>query len=516
MTDPSTTQLFWQWMDSFPSLMGISFARLCALLVGVLILVWTGMSYWERRIRLWLTFVLGLLGISLMVLAVDTGLLDVILTSSFLSRIRFLLAVLSISVLAITFETIRISRLRERYALLWLGTGAMVLLTALFPQSIEFFTHVLGVQYVTAVVGVVFTFLLLVSFHFSIALSSLEEDRAKIAQRCALLEMRLAKVEAHVGLALPEAMPLSTSEEVNEPAQREIQGACIASLCVIALSVLAVFLTFMNAGPFQPATFSALIFWAQLLIAGWVWGNLRRGKEAWSSFLFTLVLSSLPVLLIGVLRLHPALAMTAQVVTAFCLLDRGHLLLAGMVMALGIAFSVQAWVFFPAFLLVASFRMCSQRNAEGLRFWEFSFSSCVRLAFVVAVGVVAQVLPFTQPEASVLLPTELPGVKLLGLLGVLVGLVGCAGLFRPKGPSVPAQGSRREPWPVAMGLLYFVFSALFFRENGLTLSLVPALPFLLLPLCEWSMRVLKPKLFLVPAILLAVFQLVYALHMGVV
>jgi hypothetical protein len=98
-------------------------------------------------------------------------------------------------VIAITFESIRISRLRERFALLWLGTGFMVLLVALFPQMIEFSTQILGVQYVTAVVGVVFTFLLLVSFHFSIALSGLEADRAKIAQRCALLELRIQAIE---------------------------------------------------------------------------------------------------------------------------------------------------------------------------------------------------------------------------------------------------------------------------------------------------------------------------------
>jgi len=118
---------------------------------------------------------------------------------TFLTRIRLLMGSVSLLVLAVTFESVRKSHLQERYALLWVATGVMILLCALFVRVLDFFCDLLGMQYVTFVVAVIFTFLLLVAFHFSIALSGHAEDRSKLAQRCSLLEARLEKLERRQG-----------------------------------------------------------------------------------------------------------------------------------------------------------------------------------------------------------------------------------------------------------------------------------------------------------------------------
>jgi hypothetical protein len=73
----------------------------------------------------------------------------------------------------------------------------MMMLCALFTQVLDFFCALLGMQYVTFVVTVIFSFLLLVAFHFSIALSRLTDDRARIAQRCAHLEARIEALESN-------------------------------------------------------------------------------------------------------------------------------------------------------------------------------------------------------------------------------------------------------------------------------------------------------------------------------
>lgn len=178
--------------------LGLTLSRLGTLSVGLLLLLVVLLAGIRRRSRVLPSlFGLGLGGV-LVTLSLHNGFLTWVQQTSFLLRIRFMMGLLSVTVIAITFESIRISRLLERFALLWLGTGFMVLVVALFPQLIDFSTRILGVQYVTAVVGVVFTFLLLVAFHFSIALSSLEADRAKIAQRCALLELRVQAIEAQL------------------------------------------------------------------------------------------------------------------------------------------------------------------------------------------------------------------------------------------------------------------------------------------------------------------------------
>ena len=116
-------------------------------------------------------------------------------------RIRALMGVVSIGVFLITLLAIRGYKLREKYAVLWLATAAMITLTALFPQLVDGARHWFGMQYVTSVVAVVFTFLVLVSFHFSIALSALNDKAAATASRCAILEARLRELERRLAAA---------------------------------------------------------------------------------------------------------------------------------------------------------------------------------------------------------------------------------------------------------------------------------------------------------------------------
>ncbi len=116
-------------------------------------------------------------------------------------RIRALMGVVSIGVFLITLLAIRGYKLREKYAVLWLATAAMITLTALFPQLVDGARQWFGMQYVTSVVAVVFTFLVLVSFHFSIALSALNDKAAATASRCAILEARLRDLECRLAAA---------------------------------------------------------------------------------------------------------------------------------------------------------------------------------------------------------------------------------------------------------------------------------------------------------------------------
>ena len=121
--------------------------------------------------------------------------------ASQMMRIRALMGAVSVGVFLITLLAIRGYKLREKYAVLWLATAAMITLTALFPQLVDGARHWFGMQYVTSVVAVVFTFLVLVSFHFSIALSALNDKAAATASRCAILEARLRDLERRLAAA---------------------------------------------------------------------------------------------------------------------------------------------------------------------------------------------------------------------------------------------------------------------------------------------------------------------------
>ena len=118
-----------------------------------------------------------------------------LLAGSQMMRIRMLMAAVSIGVFIVTMLAIRAHKLREKYALLWLTTAVMITLVALFPQLVEHIRLWFGMQYVTSLVAVIFIFLVLVAFHFSIALSTLNDRATAFAIRIALLESRLEELE---------------------------------------------------------------------------------------------------------------------------------------------------------------------------------------------------------------------------------------------------------------------------------------------------------------------------------
>ena len=95
----------------------------------------------------------------------------------------------------IALLAIRNYKLREKYAVLWLATAGMITLAAIFPQLMDLAREWFGMQYITSVVTVVFLFLVLVAFHFSIALSALNDKAAATASRFALLEARIREME---------------------------------------------------------------------------------------------------------------------------------------------------------------------------------------------------------------------------------------------------------------------------------------------------------------------------------
>lgn len=122
-----------------------------------------------------------------------------------MTRIRALMAAVSVGVFLITLLTIRSYKLREKYAVLWLATAAMITMVALFPELIERARLWFGMQYVTSLVTLIFIFLVLVAFHFSIALSALNDKAVAIAARCAMLEARLRELEEKQAPAAAQA-----------------------------------------------------------------------------------------------------------------------------------------------------------------------------------------------------------------------------------------------------------------------------------------------------------------------
>jgi hypothetical protein len=102
-------------------------------------------------------------------------------------------SVASIVLLLVVFELIRSRRLRERYALLWLLTGSVLLVLSAWRSGLNTIADWVGVEtYPPAILFAVASFfILVVLLHYSTVISKLSDQSSILAQRIALLESRL-------------------------------------------------------------------------------------------------------------------------------------------------------------------------------------------------------------------------------------------------------------------------------------------------------------------------------------
>lgn len=158
-------------------------------LLGALVLIQTGRAAISRQARVLSILFWAAIGLALLALAFfPVTVLRSIMSVDYISRVRFIMGTVSLLVLVITVEAVRREHLQERYALLWILTALVMLGIVVFPNSLALFRAVAGMDYATAMAAVAFIFLVLVAFHFSIALSSLQSKLAKLSQQVAMIE----------------------------------------------------------------------------------------------------------------------------------------------------------------------------------------------------------------------------------------------------------------------------------------------------------------------------------------
>jgi len=104
----------------------------------------------------------------------------------------------SLVLLLVVFELIRSRRLRERYALLWILTGVVLVALSAWRGGLNTIAGWLGVRgYPPAVLFAVgLLFVILVLLHYSTVISRLSDQNVILAQRLALLELQLSEDRA--------------------------------------------------------------------------------------------------------------------------------------------------------------------------------------------------------------------------------------------------------------------------------------------------------------------------------
>jgi hypothetical protein len=112
-------------------------------------------------------------------------------------RVSVTAAIAAVILLLVIFELIRSRRLQERYALLWLLTGIVIFVLAVWRGLLSEFADVVGIAYPPSALFVLASFfVLVVLLHYSTVISKLSEQNTVLAQRLALLEQELEQTRS--------------------------------------------------------------------------------------------------------------------------------------------------------------------------------------------------------------------------------------------------------------------------------------------------------------------------------
>jgi hypothetical protein len=113
-------------------------------------------------------------------------------------RVSLAATAASVLLVLVVFELIRSRRLRERYALLWLLTGLVLVVLSAWRGGLNTIAGWVGVTgYPPAVLFAVgLLFVIVVLLHYSTVISRLSDQNVILAQRLALLETALDELDA--------------------------------------------------------------------------------------------------------------------------------------------------------------------------------------------------------------------------------------------------------------------------------------------------------------------------------
>ena len=142
-----------------------------------------------------LVILMALLSMVLVILSLAPALVDSLLPVSRIGRIRLAVAVMSVFIILVTFESIRKTQLKERYALLWVIPCMVMLLLTMQSDIMEWLRSSFGMEYSSSMLAVVFITMMTSVFVLSKNLSKSEKNIAQISQRCAILEARINELE---------------------------------------------------------------------------------------------------------------------------------------------------------------------------------------------------------------------------------------------------------------------------------------------------------------------------------
>jgi hypothetical protein len=120
-------------------------------------------------------------------------------------HLRVVAVAATVALLLVVLDLVRRRRLLERYALVWLGVTALLIVLALWDGLLTGVASLIGIEYPPSALFVIaFGFVIILLLHFSVAVSRLADQSKVLAQQLGLLEERVRRQEARSERPLPE------------------------------------------------------------------------------------------------------------------------------------------------------------------------------------------------------------------------------------------------------------------------------------------------------------------------
>lgn len=110
-------------------------------------------------------------------------------------KLQVIVAALILFSLLVAGNIVRKKRLDLRYALIWFAVGGILLIFDIFPQLLNWMTHLLGIELaVNMLFFLGFVFSLLIIFTLTMSVSKLSDKVKRLSQELALLEEKLRNI----------------------------------------------------------------------------------------------------------------------------------------------------------------------------------------------------------------------------------------------------------------------------------------------------------------------------------
>jgi len=171
--------------------------RIVAGTAGAGALAWAVRIAVKRRLAasfVTLSFLLAA-GIALVAGALSDRFVDAVLNPSQMGRIRMGVAAVGVFALITTFEAIRRTKLKEKYALLWIFPLLAILVLTIFTAPMQFLRDKFGMEYSSTMTAVVFVSLMSAVFVLAKNLSKTERNISTLTQEIALIKEKLRNCE---------------------------------------------------------------------------------------------------------------------------------------------------------------------------------------------------------------------------------------------------------------------------------------------------------------------------------